>query len=72
MANTKLNVYKMVLQEVGKKFSWAEEYLKNRIKELYDEKKKRKIGEEVSYLFTNYHKDHFECSVISLIFCVMY
>ena len=41
MANTKLNVYKMVLQEVCKKFSWAEEYLKNRIEELYDEKKKK-------------------------------
>ena len=50
MANTKLNVYKMVLQEVGKKFSWAEEYLKNRIKELYDEKKKnRRRGKLLVY-----------------------
>ena len=39
MANTKLNVYKIVLQEVCEKFSGAEEYIKKRIEELCDEKK---------------------------------
>ena len=51
MANTKLNVYKIVLQEVCEKFSGAEEYIKKRIEELCDEKKLS--TEEVSYLFTN-------------------
>ena len=40
MANTKLNVYKIVLQEVCEKFSEAEQYVKKRIEELCDEKKK--------------------------------
>ena len=31
MANTKLNVYKIVLQEVCEKFSEAEKYIKKRI-----------------------------------------
>ena len=39
MANTKLNVYKIVLQEVCEKFSEAEQYVKKRIEELCDEKK---------------------------------
>ena len=53
MANTKLNVYKIVLQEVCEKFNGAEEYIKNRIEELYNEKKLS--AEEVTYLFTNNH-----------------
>ena len=39
MANTKLNVYKIALQEVCEKFSGAEEYIKKRNEELCDEKK---------------------------------
>ena len=42
MANTKLNVYKTVLQEVCEKFSEAEEYIKKRNEELC--KKKRYIS----------------------------
>ena len=38
IVNTKLNVYKIVLQEVCEKFSGAEEYIKKRIEELCDEK----------------------------------
>ena len=38
MANTKLNVYKIVLKEVCEKFSEAEEYIKKRIEELCNEK----------------------------------
>ena len=55
MANTKLNVYKIVLQEVCEKFNGAEEYIKKRIEELCNEKKKIS-AEEVTYLFTNNHK----------------
>ena len=54
MANTKLNVYKIVLQEVCEKFNGAEEYIKKRIEELCNEKKWS--AEEVNYLFTNNHK----------------
>ena len=54
MANTKLNVYKIVLQEVCEKCSGAEEYIKKRIEELCNETKLS--AEEVSYLFTNNHK----------------
>ena len=36
--NTKLNVYKIVLQEVCQNFSWAKEYFKKRIEELCNEK----------------------------------
>ena len=54
MANTKLNVYKTVLQEVCEKFSEAEEYIKKRNEELC--KKKEISAEEVTYLFTNNHK----------------
>ena len=42
MANTKLNVYKTVLQKVCEKFSEAEEYIKKRNEELC--KKKRNIS----------------------------
>ena len=35
----KLNVYKIVLQEVCKNVSGTEEYIKKRIEELCDEKK---------------------------------
>ena len=38
-ANTKLNVYKIVLQEVCEEFNGAEEYIKKRIEELCNEKK---------------------------------
>ena len=54
MTNTKLNVYKIVLQEVCEKFSGGEEYIKKRIEDLCDEKKL--ATEEVSYLLTNNHK----------------
>ena len=54
MANTKLNVYKIVLQEICEKFNGAEEYIKKRIEELCNEKKLS--AEEVTYLFTNNHK----------------
>ena len=39
MANTKLNVYEIVLQEVCEKFSGTEEYIKKIIEELWTEKK---------------------------------
>ena len=54
MTNTKLNVYKIVLQEVGEKFNVTEEYIKKRIEELCKEKKL--LVEEVTYLFTNNYK----------------
>ena len=38
-ANTKLNVYKIVLQEVCEEFNGAEEYIKKRNEELCNEKK---------------------------------
>ena len=38
IANTKLHVYKIVLKEVCEKFSGAEEYIKERIEELCNEK----------------------------------
>ena len=37
MSNTKLNVYKKVLQEVCEKFNGVEQYIQERIKELYRE-----------------------------------
>ena len=54
MANTKLNIHKIVLQEVCEKFNETEEYIKKRIEELCNEKKLS--AEEVTYLFTNNHK----------------
>ena len=70
MANTKLNVYKIVLQEVCEKFSRAEGYIKKRIEELCDEKKLS--AEEVSYLFTNNHKfcQNFTSIILSVILSV--
>ena len=55
MASTKLNVYKIVLQKICEKVNGAEEYIKKRIEELCNEKKKIS-AEEVTYLFTNNHK----------------
>ena len=54
MANTKLNVYKRVWQEVCEKFNETEEYIKKRIEELYN--KKKLSAEEVTYLFMNNYK----------------
>ena len=51
MTNAKLNVYKVVLQDVCEKFNGTEEYIKKRIEELCSEKKLS--AEEVTYLFTN-------------------
>ena len=51
MSNTKLNVYKKVLQEVCGKFSGAEQYIKEKIEVLCSESKLS--AEEVTYLFTN-------------------
>ena len=49
MANTKLNVYKIILQEFCKHFSGdeAEDYINKRIEELCKEKKLS--AEDVSY-----------------------
>ena len=54
MVNTKLNAYKIVLQEVCEKFSGAEEYIKKRTEELC--KIEKLSAEEESYLFTNNRK----------------
>ena len=54
MSNTKLNVYKQVLQEVFEKFNGAEQYIKERIEVLCSESKLS--AEEVTYLFTNNYK----------------
>ena len=54
MVNTKLNVYKIVLYEVCKKFNGTEQYIKERIEELCNGKKLS--AEEVTYLFTNNYK----------------
>ena len=37
MSNTKLSVYKKVLQEVCEKFNGVEQYIQERIKEPYSE-----------------------------------
>ena len=37
MSDTKLNVYKKVLQDVCEKFNGVEQYIQERIKELYSE-----------------------------------
>ena len=51
MNNTKINVYKKVLQELCVKFNGAECYIKKRIEELCS---KNKLSvEEVTYLFMN-------------------
>ena len=49
--NTKLNVYKKVLQEVCEKFNVAEEFIRERIEELCTNGKLS--VEEVNYLFMN-------------------
>ena len=54
MSNTKLNVYKKVLQEVCEKFNGAEQYIKERIEVLCS--KSKLSAEEVTYLFTNNYK----------------
>ena len=54
MANTKLNIHKIVLQEVSEKFNETEEYIKKRTEELCNEKKLS--AEEVTYLFPNNYK----------------
>ena len=51
MSNTKINVYKKVLQELCEIFNGAEAYIKERIKELCSENKLS--VEEVTYLFMN-------------------
>ena len=51
MNDTKINVYKNILQEVCEKFEGTEGYIKQRIEELCSENKLS--VEEVTYLFTN-------------------
>ena len=54
ISNTKLNVYKKVLQEVCEKFNGVEQYIKESIEVLCSESKLS--AEEVTYLFTNNYK----------------
>ena len=54
MSNTKLNVYKKVLQEVCEKFKGAEQYIKEKTEVLCSENKL--LAEEITYLFTNNYK----------------
>ena len=49
MSDTKLNVYKKVLQDVCEKFNGAEQYIKERIDELCSESKLS--IDQVSYFF---------------------
>ena len=51
MNDTKINVYKNILQELCEKFEGAEGYIKQRIEELCSENKLS--VEEVTYLFIN-------------------
>ena len=51
MNNTKINVYKKVLQELCEKFNGTEGYIKERIEKLCRENKLS--VEEVTYLFMN-------------------
>ena len=51
MSNTKLNLYKRVLQEVCEKFNGAKQYIKERIEALCSQSKFSK--DEVTYLLTN-------------------
>ena len=48
MNNTKINIYKIVLQEVCEKFNGTKQYLKERIEKLCNEKKKS--AEEVTFI----------------------
>ena len=52
MSNTKLNVYKRVLQEVCEKFNGAEDFIKEKIEELYCSNGIFSV-EEVTHLFMN-------------------
>ena len=54
MTNTKLTVFIIVLQDVYEKFNETEQYVKERIEDLCNEKKLSE--EEVTYLFTNNYK----------------
>ena len=51
MSNTKLIVYKKVLQEVCKKFNGVEQYIKGKIKELCS--KSKLSTDQVTYLLMN-------------------
>ena len=51
MNNTKINIYKKVLQEVCEKFIGAEAFVRERIEELCNAKKLS--AEEATYLFIN-------------------
>ena len=51
MNNTKIHIYKKVLQEVCEKFNDVEAFVRERIEELYSEKKLS--AEVVTYLFMN-------------------
>ena len=51
MNNTKINVYKKVLQELCEKFNGAQGYIKERIEELCSENKLS--VKLVTYLFMN-------------------
>ena len=51
MNNTKINIYKTVLQEVCEKFNNAEAFVKERIEELSNEK--NLSVQEVTYLVYN-------------------
>ena len=51
MTNTKINIYKKVLQKVFEKFNDAEAFVKERIEELCNEKKLS--AKEVTYLVYN-------------------
>ena len=78
MSNRKLNVYKKVLQEVCEKFNGVEQYIQERIKELYSESQlsvdeiKLFVHEWLQRFFKSVllksYKHHFEHSVITLIF----
>ena len=52
MSNTKLNVYKKVLQEVCEKFNGAENFIKEKIEGLCCSNGILSV-EEVTYLFMN-------------------
>ena len=54
ISNTKLNVYKKVLQEVCEKFNGAEQDIKEKTEVLCSENKL--LAEEIAYLCTNNYK----------------
>ena len=56
MSNTKINLYKKLLQELCEKFDGAEFYIKERIEELCSEKKLS--AEEVTHLFYLFMNDY--------------